>query len=191
MNQRKQSMQNVLRNYRKSVQNFHEKLSQARQELNTEAYKKREAELKAALEKEKESALSIIKETADAARKEALAWSKLDGSKITDDAKLLTYGDVSPEQFRELVDRYKDNGTMCQILANYANKKNAEIRESSRDPFPSGLYNTTEIPTSSQKIHEIDHTEGSARSIMNMIEGGFLGGPNSTLVESAINEFVK
>lgn len=51
------------------------------------------------------------------------AWARLDGSKLTDDARLLKY-DLPPAQFYELAKKYKNNGTMCFVLAQYAEKKN-------------------------------------------------------------------
>ena len=70
------------------------------------------------------------------------AWEKLDGSKLTDDAKLLKY-DLPPSQFYELAKKYKNNGTMCLVLAQYAEKKNRE--KESPDYF--GWIDTSLIPT--------------------------------------------
>ena len=70
------------------------------------------------------------------------AWARLVGSKLTDDARLLKY-DLPPAQFYELAKKYKNNGTMCFVLAQYAENKNQE-KES---PNSFGWLDTSLVPT--------------------------------------------
>lgn len=77
----------------------------------------------------------------------------LDGDKIKDgDMKLLKF-DLSPEQFESIVNRNKNNGTMCFILKQYAEKH--EKHETKDDAIPawnSLAFAAVEVPTVDEKI---------------------------------------
>ena len=52
---------------------------------------------------------------------QAEKWGELDGSKITDDVKLLGgHFELKKPQLEALVEKYRDNGTMSQAIAKYA-----------------------------------------------------------------------
>ena len=52
---------------------------------------------------------------------QAEKWGELDGSKITDDIKLLGgHFELKKPQVEALVAKYRDNGTMCEAIAKYA-----------------------------------------------------------------------
>jgi len=186
----KQTLQAILRNYQKSSQATAAKIEEAVKIYQPAEAKARVEKLKAHQDEERKNAISAIQEEQEKARAAVAEWARLDGSKITDDAKLLEYGGVTPQQFSELAKKYRDNGTMCQVLRNYGEKHNAQLRKESREVFPAGLYALDQIQTVEDRTREAEHSAKSALSIVNMIDGGFLGGPNSQLVESAINEFL-
>ena len=89
------------------------------------------------------------KNTADAeiarARDAAIATyadRTLHGSDLTDDVRLLQL-ELTPEQWAELVDRYRTNNTMLTALRQYADRRNASNHTGS---IPR-QYNTMIIPT--------------------------------------------
>lgn len=59
---------------------------------------------------------------------QAEKWGELDGSKITDDVKLLGgHFELKKPQVEALVERYRGNGTMCEALAKYAREHGMEF----------------------------------------------------------------
>lgn len=185
----KQTLQAILKNYQKSVKAAHAKIQEAQKIYKPEEAKARIADLQKHLEQERQNAVSAIQEEQDKARQGVAKWGQLDGSKITDDAKLLEHGLVTPDQFSQLVERYQDNGTMCALLRNYAEKHNEELRAKSKDAFPAGTLDVGKIPTQEDKTRAAEHDAKSALSIVGMIDGGFLGGPDSAMVQAAIDHF--
>lgn len=58
---------------------------------------------------------------------QAEKWGELDGSKITDDLRLLGgHFELKKPQVEALIERYRDNGTMSQAIAKYAKDHNME-----------------------------------------------------------------
>ena len=105
------------------------------------------------LETEKRAAIDAITEAKDKGIESAKRWGVLDGDKIKDgDMKLLKF-DLSPEQFESIVNRNKNNGTMCFILKQYAEKH--EKHETKDDAIPawnSLAFAAVEVPTVDEKI---------------------------------------
>lgn len=58
---------------------------------------------------------------------QAEKWGELDGTKITDDLRLLGgHFELKKPQVEALIERYRDNGTMSQAIAKYAKDHNME-----------------------------------------------------------------
>ncbi len=202
MNKHIQTMKNALNNYQRSVKAGLEKM-----EENTRLYKPEEAEkanaaIMAQLKEAKTTVTDQIAEAQTAGQHDIDAWGKLDGSKITDDARLLEHGAVNPEQFRTLVEKYQDNSTMLQLLANYADKQNEgsggfsavwNYGGKGNDARSRQHFDTTGLPTVEAKQTAFDHAAASAFSIADRIgsfEKGKIGtGPDSPLILSALEHF--
>lgn len=202
MNKHIQTMKNALTHYQKSVKTGLDKM-----EENTRLYKPEEAEkanaaIMARLEEEKKTVTDQIAEAQAAGQHDIDAWGKLDGSKITDDAKLLEHGAVNPEQFRTLVDKYQDNSTMLQLLANYADKQNEgsggfsavwNYGGKGNDARSRQHFDTTGLPTVEAKRAAFKNAAASAFSLVDRIgtiEKGKIGtGPDSPLVLSSLEQF--
>ena len=71
----------------------------------------------------KDAARAEIEAAAVAGKEKATKWACLNGSRITEDAKLLQFS-MTPEQFKELVERHRGNGTMVELLRQYAAEQN-------------------------------------------------------------------
>jgi hypothetical protein len=182
-------IKNVLSNYQKVAQSIEAKIKEAESIYQPDEAEKRVAELKDSLEAEKLKAQSVIKELADDGRADAKAWAELDGDKITSDYKLLEANAVNPERFSEMVEKYKDNGTMSHLLLEYAERRNKAIREESNNPLAAPTYNTGAIMTGDILTQRYTHEEKSALSIIDMMGGGYLGGAGSSMVNVAIENF--
>ena len=185
---KKDKIKNVLENYRKQAQATQSKIEEAKRIYQGDVAEREISRLKGNLEKEKATAASVIKEITAAGRAEAKAWGEMDGEKITADAKLLENNLLIPEQFPIFVEKYKDNGTMSQLLYNYGEKQNAERR--AENPLAPPAFNTALIASAETLVNNVDHIENSAMSILDMVDGGFLGGANSEMVAAAIENFI-
>ena len=92
---------------------------------------------------------------------QAQRWGNLDGSKLTDDIKLLKCGfDLDRQQVENLVERYRDNGTMTAALASYAGSH--------------GMIGMN-IPTVDKKVKAWEVVLLNAKDIMDMCISGTVG----------------
>ena len=202
MNKHVQTMKNALTNYRKAV-----KAAVAKMEENNRLYKPEEAEkanaaIMAKLAEDKDTVKGLIREAQEAGQHDADAWGQLDGSKITDDARLLDAGAVNPDQFQALVRKYQNNATMLQLLANYAEKQN-EGHGGFSDVWNYGgkgnvarqqrHFDTSGLPTVEAKRAEFNNYAAAAYSIADRIgsfEKGQLGvGIDSPMLNDQIDNF--
>lgn len=202
MNKHIQTMKNALTDYQKSVKTGLDKM-----EENTRLYKPEEAEkanaaIMAQLKEAKTTVTDQIAEAQTAGQHDIDAWGQLDGSKITDDAALLQAGAVNPEQFRSFVEKYQDNSTMLQLLANYADKQNEgsggfsavwNYGGKGNDARSRQHFDTTGLPTVEAKRAAFKNAAASAFSLVDRIgtiEKGKIGtGPDSPLVLSSLEQF--
>ena len=143
------------------------------------------------LETEKRAAIDAITEAKDKGIESAKRWGVLDGDKIKDgDMKLLKF-DLSPEQFESIVNRNKNNGTMCFILKQYAEKH--EKHETKDDAIPawnSLAFAAVEVPTVDEKIKAYNAFAESAISIIQIItESGWGRGVDGLGVEISVKGF--
>lgn len=202
MNKHIQTMKNALNNYQRSVKAGLEKM-----EENTRLYKPEEAEkanaaIMARLKEDHETVRERIREAKEAGQHDIDAWGKLDGSKITADAALLEAGAVNPEQFRSFVEKYQDNATMLQLLANYAEKENGgqggfasvwNYGGKGNDARNRRHFDTTGLPTVEAKQRAFNNAAASAFNLadrIGTIEKGKIGtGPDSPLVLSSLEQF--
>lgn len=146
------------------------------------------SEVKNRLQAKKAEADAVFSAEIDAGDKRAAEWAKLDGEKITTDAKLLDF-DLEPSEYEELVDRYKDNGTMSRLLFKYGEKKNA-----AEQGKPNGKYYAIHaVPTRETKAYEYAAEARQAQGIADSltIERGYMQGVGSPMVEESYENFMK
>ena len=202
MNNHVQTMKNAISNFQKAA-----KAAAAKMEENNRLYKPEEAEranaaIMAKLKEEQDNAKRIVADARAAGHNAAEAWGQLDGSRITDDAKLLEHGAVTPEQFRGLVQKYQDNATMLQLLANYAEEKNqgaggfsAVWNYGGKGPAArtSGTYDTSGLPSVKGKSAAYDRYGAQASGIIdrigNLAPGRIGEGPENPFVLSSVEQF--
>ena len=116
----------------------------------------------------KDAARAEIEAAAAAGKAKAEAWGRMDGAKITEDAKLLQFS-MTPEQFKELVERHRGNGTMIHLLAQYGAEQNeksgASLYQHVEKYFP-----VADLPTLAKKIETYDKFRGYALQLLPRIE---------------------
>lgn len=202
MNKHLQTMKNALTNYQETV-----KAGLAKMEENNRLYKPEEAEkanaaIMAKLNDERQRVKDQIAEAQEAGQREVNAWGKLDGTQITDDAKLLEHGAVDPDQFAGLVQKYQNNATMLKLLSDYADKENEATGSFSAYWNFAGKgnvgrsrrhFDTRGLPTVEAKQAGIKNAAASAFSLADQIgnlDNNQIGtGPESPFINSALEHF--
>lgn len=189
MNTYIKTMRDAINNYYSIAKKTLEKCENARKtykaDIAADEIKKYEAEREA----KKLDAIDIVNEARDKGIADANRWGALDGGKIDDgDIKLLKY-DLSNEQFEQLVERHKNNGTMCFILSQYAEKHTPSSAAVGAFGAMS-TYNTKIIPTVENKIKAYNEFAKRAIGIIENMSGyGWGQGVNGLGVESSVNSF--
>lgn len=184
MNEQLNTMRKALLNYKKAVDEANENMALNKQYFQQDKLEEANKPIKDKLEKARKQAEATIRKAQEDGRAKVRAWGKLDGDKITSDAKLLDYG-VTPEQFGELVTRYEDNGTMLTLLKTYADKKNAD--KGKGGPY----YDATMIPSVQERENAYDAFASSALDLLSNLSGkdDFFMGANSPMTQTAVEKF--
>lgn len=116
----------------------------------------------------KDAARAEIEAAAAAGKAKAETWARLDGSKITDDAKLLQFG-MTPAQFSELAERNRSNGTMITLLAQYGREQNEKTGASLYN-HPEKHFPVEALPSLEKKIDAYEKFRGYALQLLNNVE---------------------
>lgn len=186
-------IKDALKRYQAAAKTAQEKQRQARELYQPDAAERECSRIAAWLDGERNQAKAVIDSEQDTRLRDLDAWKRLDGGKITDDVKLLDNNLVTVDQFPALVDKYRDNATMCAALAGYANRRNADARkQAAAGTLPGGLYPVEIIPTAEARADAISKTAAGAYGVINMIDNGFTGfggGADSPMVTAAVDGF--
>ena len=116
---------------------------------------------------------SIYNEASAGARN----WGRLDGSKLTADAQLLQGQGVTPEQFNELVERYRDNYTMLDALRKYGEAQNKAAIDNAGNMYSqyqlsiNKPFDVEQIPSADAKMREWDDMRRRATYFLNVADG--------------------
>lgn len=116
----------------------------------------------------KDAARAEIEAAAAAGKAKAETWARVAGSKIPEDAKLLQFS-MTPEQFKELVERHRGNGTMIHLLAQYGTEQNAK-NGASLYQHVEKYFPVAELPTLAKKVDAYTKFEGYALQLLPRIE---------------------
>ena len=174
MNKNAETIKNALKNYKAKRDAADERIKQIRETYGEEAAQ-HEAERQAkALQTARAEVESTIRAATGEGRKAAEAWGKMDGSKLTDDIKLLDAGLVDVQTFNDLKGRYKDNSTMLAALKKYADKQNAAAMKEAHEKGDLPLaepYETRDIPTAEGKAKGWDKAQTGALDLLDCMDG--------------------
>lgn len=184
MNEHLNTMKSALISYKKAVDDANANMARNKRYFQPDKLDEANQPILDKLEKARKQAEATIRKAQEDGRAKVRAWGKLDGDKITSDAKLLDYG-VTPEQFGELVTRYEGNGTMLTLLKNYADKKNAD--KGKGGPY----YDATMIPSVQDREHAYDTFASSALDLLSSLSAkdGPFAGANSPMMQTAVERF--
>ena len=183
MNKNAEIIRNTLKMYKEKRDAANAKVDRIREDYGEEAAKKELERQNNLLKASRAAAESAIRAAAGDARRDAEAWGKMDGSKLTDDIKLLDAGLVDAATFHDLKERYKDNGTMLAALKKYGDKKNAEAMKEAHDKGGIALaapYDVRDIPTVEEKTQVWDKAQNHAFDMLDAMDGaGKYGDPRN------------
>lgn len=171
-------MKGAMRAYRTSMKEATARVDSIRENYGDEAAQREQARQEKALASARTSAQQKIRDAYAGAVRSVEQWGTLDGSRLTDDAKLLQSGLVSPDQFETMKGKYADNYTMLEALRKYGDEQNAKHMKKAHDAgaFPiGGPYNNRDIPTIDSKkatwgklrdgaLNMLDNIDGSANN---------------------------
>jgi len=168
-------MKSALVTYKTAKQNAEKRLQEIRELYGDEAGE-RESE-------RQEKQLTSARERAEAAIREAYSegvylaeqWGKLDGTRLTDDVKLLDAGLVDVDAFETLKNRHRDNGTMMLALKKYGERMNAAAAQEAREKGDflamTAPYNVRDIVTGADKVENWKRAKTQALGVLDMIDG--------------------
>lgn len=185
MNKYLEQMKAAVVEYRSAAQKAAKEMAENTERLNAEYSDEANSAILSRLEAKKREAQEKISAATEAGISGIKEWARLDGSKITADAELLKYG-VTPAQFDDLVDRYKENGTMLSLLRKYGSDQNT----ANRDNAAAITYDVSRIPKEEDRIHAYKIFGNTARSYIDALSGnGFVRGSSSAMLNVGIDNF--
>lgn len=189
MNTYVKKMREELEAFYKKAVDHENNVNKANQRYKSDVAAEEVKRLDEQLETEKQAAIDAITEAKDKGIEAARRWGALDGDKINDgDMKLLKF-DLSPEQFESIVDRNRNNGTMCFILKQYA-EKHAKHEMKDDEILAWNSLAAVEVPTVDEKIKAYNAFAASAISLVQIItESGWGRGVNGLGVEISVKGF--
>ena len=169
-------MKDAILDYLSAAQRVQKTLAAGRAIYNADGIAAEEKRLGAELAKARADAEARIDAVYQEASAEASAWGRLDGSRLTDDVKLLEGQGVTPAQFKELVERYQDNFTMLDQLKKYGERMNeTEVKAAreagKRDEMFVGSYDVHNIPDASVKMGEAAYMRRMAGHFLDVADG--------------------
>lgn len=188
------SIKEALKQYRKAVLEAKDEIEKIRAIYKDAEASRLEAGTRERLNAKKAALDELLNSEIKEGKRRAAEWATLDGTQITADVKLLDF-DLTPAEFAELADRYKDNGTMSRMLYKYGEKRNAQRATESRGattPFDADYFDLTLIPTKETKAAEFSNGAITAKGIADRmtIDRGYMSGVESEMVTEAFNNFV-
>ena len=185
MNQIVQKMKSALETYLKAATDTIKTLEKMRKEILPEIVSERAEKLYQELSGIRYKAKEQIRAAAAEGRESVDKWGTLFGSEITDDAKILQSGiTLTQRDFDVLCLRYKDNGSMSRLLAQYADKQNRSVLPSDPDRITQTLADETalrsvlltdKLMTIEKKKDLWNRLESSAQTILSAIDGSGVG----------------
>lgn len=183
-------MQRAIRAYEVEARRAANDIAMINKNYKPEAAKKVADEVKDRLRDHYDKAVREIRQAQAEGEREAEAWGRMDGAQITKDAELLKY-DIAPDDFENLVERYRNNATMSKILYQYGEKRNKEMQEK-KGPLAPGGYNLANIETPQAHIHRVTATGNTAVDVLDRltIEPGYMHGLDSPMARAGYDSFM-
>lgn len=180
MNQTIQKMKTALSAYYNKAKEISPVIDRMKKELLPDVAAERAEKLYQDLNAIRYNAKEQIRSAAAEGRAAAEKWGMLNGSDLTDDAKLLQAGlTLTQKDFDDLCLKYKNNGSMCRLLAEYAEKQNQRVIPAdpdqaidtfSDDTALKSVLLTKNLMTVDKKLDLWDRLESSAQMILSAVD---------------------
>ena len=168
------NIRNALKTYKTTVDQAKSRLEQVKRDFGDEAEARERERIESQLKTAREQAEAVIHNSHREAVENTMKWGQLDGTNLTDDAKLLTAGLVDPAEFDRLKEKYHDNATMLKALKKYGEQENGKLAEKARsngESFVMDTFNVKDIATADDRITNWNKLQKSAVSRLDMIDG--------------------
>ncbi len=192
MNQNVKTMKDALASYHQKAKKADEAISKARSEYKPEVANERIDRIESELKQERAKTIDIIRRASEQGKAEIKKRYELNPADITDDAKLLQSGfPMNQADFDSMCRKYESNGTMCRILAEYAETRNKKVQAlHPKEVFPEGYLHTMNLPNEKAMTDRYDRLVTSAEGIINNMEGhGWGKGVNDPFVVASVEGF--
>ena len=165
MNQHAENMKNALNGYKDLRDKANTQIK-----FITDTYGKEAGEAETRIQNKKlesarAAAVDTITKAGSAGYKEAEDWGRMDGSKLTDDVKLLDADLVDSNEFDRLKDKYRDNSTMLAVLKKYGERQNNSSVEKA------GSFEIRDILTGEDKMKKWEKAQEQALDLLDAIDG--------------------
>lgn len=174
MNKNIETMKTTLTGYKKQREDAEARIKYITDTYGKEAGEKERERQEKQLANARATATQTIRAAGAEGMAAAAAWGQMDGSKLTDDVKLLDAGLVDKAEFGRLKAKYSGNATMLAALRKYADKQNAEAVKAARDKgdLPLAMpYDTSDMPTADSKRANWEKTQAHALDLLDSIDG--------------------
>ena len=185
MNQIIQKMKSALETYLNAATDTIKTIEKMRKEVLPEIVSERADKLYKELSGIRYKCKEQIRAAGAEGRESVDKWGTLNGSDLTDDAKILQTGLIlTQKDFDDLCIRYKNNGSMSRLLAQYAEQQNQKVIPAdpnmALDKFtnPSAMQTlllTDNLMTIEKKKDIWNRLESSAQTILAAIDGSGVG----------------
>jgi len=185
MNQIIQKMKTALETYLKAAKDTISTIERMKKEILPEIVAERSEKLYQELNGIRYKAKEQIRAAGAEGRESADKWGTLNGADLTDDAKILQTGLLlTQKDFDDLCIRYKNNGSMSRLLAQYADKQIRTVLPSDPERITETLADqaalnhvlkTDKLMTIEKKKDQWNRLESSAQTILAAIDGSGIG----------------
>ena len=165
MNQHAENMKNALIGYKDLRDKANAQIKSITDTYGKEAGEAETRIQNKKLESARAAAVDTITKAGSAGYKEAEAWGRMDGSKLTDDVKLLDNDLVDSTEFDRLKDKYKDNATMLAVLKKYGERQNnSSVKKA-------GSFEVRDILTGEDKMKKWEKAQAQALDLLDAMDG--------------------
>lgn len=175
MNTNIETMKKAIKNYKDLQTAAAERVKSITDTYGQEAGKREQDRQDKQLKQARATAEKAIREAGAEGLAAAERWGRLDGSRLTDDIKLLDAGLVSAADFEKLKARHADNATMLEALRKYGEKQNAaaaaDANEKGEKFVMETPYNVQDIPTAEGKQETWRKVQAQAIDMLDMVDG--------------------
>lgn len=168
------AIRNALKEYSVTKDAATKRVEAIREQYGDEAAAREQETQNKRLASAREAAETIIRANHRVAVEHTEKWGRLDGSQLTDDAKLLDAGLVDPAEFDRMKDKYSVNNTMLVALKKYGDKQNDLARKAAAEKGDLPLsdpFNVRDIPTPAERVQNWDKLNAKALDTLDAIDG--------------------